>query len=103
MDRVYQLTVGSYVSKQDVQDSLMLAILAMECLYGSAQARLDLSHEFDPKNRTRMIGACSQVGQYLNRLFTGLLVREFGSNSFRGERLINQIASSSPERGQTEK
>ena len=33
---MYRYTLGSDVSMTDVQDSLQLAVLAMECLHGSA-------------------------------------------------------------------
>lgn len=84
---VYQYTLGSNVSMQEVQDSLTLAILAIECLHGAAQARLELSHEFDPKQRTCVIDAATRIGRDLNRLFTGFLQREFGADSFSVERV----------------
>lgn len=83
----YRYTLGNGVPMRNVEDSLMLAILTMECLHGSAQARLDLSHEFDPKKRICVIDATTQVGRDCNRLFTGYLLSEFGRSSFRVERL----------------
>lgn len=92
-NNTYRYTLGGDIPMREVQDSLMLAVLAMECIYGSAQARLDLSHEFDPKRRVCVIDAATQVGRDLNRLFTGFLQREFGADSFRVERIYSSPAS----------
>lgn len=89
---IYRYMLGDTVPMQDVQDSLLLAILAMECLHGSAQTRLDLVHEFDPKKRVCIIDAATQVGRDLNRLFTGFLQREFGHDSFQVERMPSSDA-----------
>lgn len=90
MTNAYRYTLRANVSIQDVQDSLMLAILAMECLHGSAQTRLELSHQFDRASRTLVIGCATQVGRDLNRLFTGFLHKEFGPESFRVERITGE-------------
>ena len=92
-DTGYRYTLHSRIPMQDAQDSLVLAILTVECLHGSAQTQLDLAHEFDPKRRTCLIDAATQVGRDLNRLFTGYLQREFGPNSFRVERLASSPAA----------
>ena len=84
----YRYTLGSEISMADVQDSLHLAVLAVECMHGAAQARLDVSHEFDPKNRTCVIDAATRVGRDLNRLFIGFLQKEFGPDSFSVERQL---------------
>jgi hypothetical protein len=93
MSRTYRYTLGSNVSMQEVQDSLLLAVLAMECLHGAAQARLDLCHQFDPKNRVCVIDGSTEVGRDLNRLFTGFLQREFGSDSFTVRRVLSPARS----------
>tara|TARA_R110002095_G_scaffold165627_1_gene143813 strand:+ start:191 stop:490 length:300 start_codon:yes stop_codon:yes gene_type:complete len=84
---MYRYTLGSDVSMSDVHDTLLLAVLAIECMYGSAQARLELFHELDPKKRVCVIDASTPVGRDLNQLFTGFLQKEFGADSFRVERV----------------
>lgn len=83
----YRYELGEDVSMEDVQESLMLAVLAMECLYGSARARLELSHSFDPIGRVCCINAGSEVGRDLNCLFVGYLQREFGHTAFTVHKL----------------
>ena len=43
----------------------------------------------DGKKRTVVIDAATDVGRDLNRIFIGLITREFGSGSFRVERVRN--------------
>ncbi len=78
----YRYLLGADISMEDVNESLMLAILAMECLHGAARARLELSHKFDPTKRICTIDATTDIGRELNCLFAGLLMREFGSTKF---------------------
>ena len=83
----YRYKLGEDISMEDVQESLMLAVLAMECLYGSARARLELSHSLDPIGRVCSINASSEIGRELNCLFVGFLQREFGQDSFTVQQL----------------
>ena len=83
----YRYTLHRQIPMPEAEESLMLAIITVECLHGTEQARLDLSQELDPKTRTCVIDATTQVGKDCNRLFTGYLLREFGRESFRVERL----------------
>jgi hypothetical protein len=81
-----------YVFKPDaaldeVETSLLLAILSTESLHGEAQVRLDASHFFDSERRACVIDAGTPVGRDLNRLFVGFVRREFGEDAFRVERV----------------
>ena len=90
---VYRYTIAENISLEDVHDSLTLAVLAMECLHGSAQTRLDLIHDFKAGKRSWFIDARTEVGRDLNRLFTGFLQREFGQGSFQVERASSETHS----------
>jgi hypothetical protein len=72
---------------EDVEATLVLTLFAVEALHGAAQTRLDAAHAFDPDKRTVVIDASTPVGRDLNRVFVGLLVREFGPGTFRVERV----------------
>jgi hypothetical protein len=48
---------------------------------------LDAGHAFDEKLRMVVIDAGTPVGRDLNRVFVGLMTREFGTGSFRVERV----------------
>ena len=91
MREVYQYTFGANVSLEDVESSLLLAIFAVESLHGESQARLDVHQLLDDKLRSVAIDASTEVGQDLNRLFTGFLRREFDETAFRVKRLDSPV------------
>ena len=71
----------------EVEATLILAIFAVEALHGESQTRLDATDAFDAKLRTVVIDAGTPVGRDLNRVFVGLMTREFGPGAFRVERV----------------
>lgn len=75
----------------EVEASLLLAVLATESLHGECQTRLDAAHYFDPARRACVVDAGTPVGKDLNRLFTGFIGREFGPDAFTVERVKDQI------------
>jgi hypothetical protein len=84
---IYRYRFASNASLDEVQASLVLAILATEFLHGAAQVRLDAGHYLDPDRRACVIDAGTAVGKDVNRLFVGFLLREFGDDSFTVERV----------------
>jgi hypothetical protein len=67
---------------RDIQDSLALAVLACEALHGQAGVRLEVEYGADLKLRTCTIRGATEVGRDLNRMFAGLLGREYGPTAF---------------------
>ena len=49
--------------------------------------RLDASFCLDPTKRTCVVDGATEVGQAIARIFTGFLIREFGEEDFRVERI----------------
>ena len=84
----YAFTPG--VPIEEVEASLLMAVLATESLHGEAQTRLHAAHYLDPAKRACVIDAGTPVGRDLNRLFTGFLSREFGADAFTVERVAEQ-------------
>ena len=85
----YRYVLPAGVPVADLEDTLALAVLACQALHGESQVRLDAAYEFDGRRRTCVMDAATAVGRDLNRLFAGLLAREFGPTSFevvRGRR-----------------
>lgn len=72
---------------RELEDSLLLAVLACEALHGEASVRLGTTYEFDASHRSCQVSADTEAGRDLNRIFTGFLTREFGPDSFRVEPL----------------
>ena len=83
----YRYTFVPTVEFEEIEASLVLALLAVESLHGESQTRLDAAHATDATNRVLVIDASTTVGQDLNRLFVGFLKREFGPDAFRVEHL----------------
>ncbi|MCA9053411.1 MAG: hypothetical protein KDA75_06220 [Planctomycetaceae bacterium] len=85
--QAYRYKFAADVEMSEVSASLLLATWTTESLHGEARVRLDSSHAFDAAKRSCVIDAETDVGRDLNRVFVGLLRREFGEMSFRVERL----------------
>ncbi len=84
---LYRYTFKPDVPLEDLEASLLLAVLSAESLHGEAQVRLDAAHFFDPDQRACVIDAGTPVGRDVNRLFVGFVRREFGEDSFQVERV----------------
>lgn len=82
---IYRYSFGPSVPFEEVEASLVLALMATESLHGQAQVRLDAAHAAD--KRTCVIDASTPVGRDLNCLFIGFISREFGEDSFQVERV----------------
>ena len=84
---VYRYDFAPDACVEEVEASLLLAILAVESLYGESRVRLDVAHFFDPVRRACVIDAGTPVGRDLSRLFTGFIGREFGADAFTVQRI----------------
>ncbi len=93
---VYRYTLGESIPPDEVEVTLLLAIIAIESLHGEAEARLDSTHAFDPDRRVVVIEATTDAGRDLNKLFVGFLTKEFGPAAFRVERVEQRIPQPEP-------
>jgi hypothetical protein len=84
---LYRYEFTDEAPSDEVEVTLLLAILATESLHGETQVRLDAAHAFDAQKRSCVIDAGTVVGRDFNRLFAGFLTREFGADSFKVERV----------------
>ena len=84
---VYRYGFQPCVPLEEVEASLLLALMATESLHGEAQVRLDAAHYLDVDQRACVIEAGTPVGRDINRLFVGFLRREFGEDAFHVERV----------------
>jgi hypothetical protein len=83
---LYRYTFGPEVPPEEIEATLVLALLAAESLHGESLVLLDGAHHFDPDRRACILDAGSAVGIDLNKLFVGFLRREF-DEAFRVERV----------------
>ena len=84
---LYRYTFETQVPIKDVEESLLLAVLAAESLHGRSRVRLDGSFCLDAGKRACVVDATTEVGAAIARLFTGFLSREFGEGAFTVERV----------------
>ncbi len=98
MKDVYRYSFEKDVPLQDVEESLLLAVLAAECLHGESRVRLDAGYFLDKDGGACVIDAGTPVGQDLNKVFTGFCIREFGEDSFKVERVAGSETPSTAER-----
>jgi hypothetical protein len=84
---LYRYAFTADVPIEEVEASLLLAVMATESLHGEAQVRLDAAHYLDPAKRACVIDAGTPVGRDINRLFVGFIGREFGADAFTVERI----------------
>lgn len=84
---LYRYNFDSKVPIRDVEESLLLAVLAAESLHGRSLVRLDASFCLDSHKRSCIVDAATEVGRAIARIFTGFLTREFGEEAFKVERV----------------
>ena len=88
---VYRYHFDDVVPAEEVESTLVLSLFAIEFLHGASQTRLDAGHAFDAEKRAVVIDATTTVGRDLNRVFIGLITREFGAGCIRVERVQQKL------------
>lgn len=83
MSGATQFVFEPHVSLADAELSLHLAMFAVEGLAGRARVRMDAKYHVDQEIRAIYIDCGGRVGRMISRVFTGLLLREFGEDAFR--------------------
>ena len=80
--QVFRYTFDPAVPMDEVEHTLVLALLVVQILHGDAQARLGVGHFFDHRKRTCVVDASTPEGRDLSKLLVGLLIREYGPDAF---------------------
>ena len=86
MSGVFRFAFKEDVSLVDAELSLHLAIFAVEGLFGVARVRLEVSYHVEEPRRVIVVDGSNEVGGALVRVFTNLLLREFGEDAFQVRR-----------------
>jgi len=87
---IHRYEFEASVPADEIESTLLLAVLAVEGLHGAARVRLDAKYCFDTDKHACVIDADTVVGQDISRIFTGFATREFGEAAFtvgRAERM----------------
>lgn len=83
---VRRYTFKTPIPAGDIEETLLLAVLAAEGLHGQSQVRLDASYSFDEEKHACVIDCGSDVGRDVCRIFGGFAIREFGEDAFEVSR-----------------
>ena len=92
---VYRYSFQTSTPMEEVEASLVLALMACESLHGESRMRLEIAHYLDAERRACVIDGSSTAGRHFNQLFVGFLRREFGDDAFRVERTDGREVSAS--------
>jgi len=83
---IYRFEFDRKVPLEDAEMSLHLAMIVAEGLFGRARVRLDVRYDVDERRRLIVVDGATEIGAVVTRMFTGLLLREFGEDAFRTRR-----------------
>lgn len=84
---VYRFEIDHSVPLMEAEASLQLAIFAAEGLFGAARVRMDMAYHLDEPRWAIVADGTTAVGSAVIRMFTALLIREFGESSFQVQRV----------------
>ena len=83
----YRYKFAEGVRLRDAEDTLLLALLAAEGIYGQSRVRMDAAYVVDALPRAIVVDGATQVGRDVSGVFTSFLMKEFGPDTFRVRRL----------------
>ena len=81
----YRYRFQERVPLKDVEETLLLGVLAAEGLHGAARVAMDARYSLDKDRRACAVDATSDAGRDIARIFTSLLIHEFGPDAFHVE------------------
>lgn len=79
--QLYIYRFARTIPVRDIEETLMLALMAVESLHGHVRLRMDGRYRFDKGKRLCEIDATTKVGADLAEIFTGYATREYGDAS----------------------
>lgn len=78
----YRYEFSRRVVPSSVESSLIVAVWCLESLHGESQVLMDGRYDWRKDERVLYIDADTEVGRDLNKLFLGLILREFDDQMF---------------------
>jgi hypothetical protein len=90
--QAYRYRFSENVDLRDAQDTLLLALLAAEGLFGRARVRMDATWAVDPSINTIAVDASTIVGLTVSLIFTAFITAEFGRDAFDVRRVELVVA-----------
>jgi len=90
MSSVYRFRFDDRVPGRSIEDSLFWATFHAESVFGKPRVRLEASLLVDKAKRICIIDRSTEIGQHIAQVFTSLITREFGEESFSVERVSKE-------------
>jgi hypothetical protein len=84
---IHRYEFEATVPADEIESTLLLAVLAVEGLHGKSRVRLDAKYSVDTDKHACVVDADTVVGQDISRIFTGFAIREFGEAAFTVSRV----------------
>lgn len=81
MVQAYRYRFAERVDLTDAAETLMLAAVAAEGVFGETQVRLDARCGVDGSINAIVVDASTPVGRMLNSVFAAFVLREFGRDA----------------------
>ena len=86
--KVCRFKLNEKLSRERMDELVAFAVISAECTFGQAKVRLNASYlTTDSK---AVIDVSSSVGEHIAEIFTGLLIRDYGEESFTVERVRDE-------------
>jgi len=89
----YKYRFNTSVPPKDLEETFLLALMAVESLHGHSKVRMEARFSLDKKNRTCLIDAATKTGSDLASIFTGYATREYGENAVYIERELPSVSA----------
>lgn len=85
MNEVCRFKFKSGINKEIIEEQIALAIISAESVFG--QPRVRLCAGYAVSGNKAVIDISSGIGEHVAEVFTGLMIRKVGENSFTVERI----------------
>lgn len=83
----YRFRFARDVDLREAKDTLLLALLAAEGLFGRSRVQMDAAWAADESINTLLIDAGTLVGLTVSLILTAFITAEFGADAFDVERV----------------
>ena len=79
----YRFRISKGSTMHEVEETLLMAVIAAEGIHGRAQVRLDGRFNLDPEKRLCTINSDNKVGEDIAKIFAEFLRLDLGEEGFR--------------------
>lgn len=88
MSEICKFSFKHHISRKTLEERIALAIVTAECVYGQAKVRLHAG--YTAADGKAVIDVSSDVGEHVAQVFTGLMIKLLGEDSFTLERIAKE-------------